>query len=59
MPWDCAAGQLLIKEAGGVITNFGGGEDILTHGNIVAGNPQMHARLLKMTREVFSGALDE
>jgi myo-inositol-1(or 4)-monophosphatase len=59
MPWDCAAGALMIKEAGGVITNFGGGDDILTHGNIVAGNPQMHARLLKMTREVFAGVLDE
>jgi len=59
MPWDCAAGALMIKEAGGIITNFGGGDEILTHGNIVAGNPQMHARLLKMTKEVFAGTLDE
>jgi myo-inositol-1(or 4)-monophosphatase len=59
MPWDCAAGALMIKEAGGVITNFGGGDEIFAHGNIVAGNPQMHERLLKMTKEVFSGVLDE
>jgi myo-inositol-1(or 4)-monophosphatase len=59
MPWDCAAGAVIIKEAGGVITNFGGGDEILTRGNIVAGNPHMHARLLKMTKEVFAGTLDE
>jgi myo-inositol-1(or 4)-monophosphatase len=59
MPWDCAAGALMIKEAGGIITNFGGDDDILTHGNIVAGNPQMHARLFKMVKEVFAGILDE
>jgi|WetSurMetagenome_2_1015567.scaffolds.fasta_scaffold01263_2 myo-inositol-1(or 4)-monophosphatase len=59
MPWDCAAGAVIIKEAGGIITNFGGGDDILTHGNIVAGNPRMHERLLKMVKEVFAGELDE
>jgi myo-inositol-1(or 4)-monophosphatase len=58
-PWDCAAGAVIIKEAGGVITNFGGGDDILTRGNIVAGNPAIHARLLAMVKGVFRGVLDE
>ena len=58
-PWDAAAGALMIKEAGGIITNFGGGEDFLVPGNIVAGNPVMHALLLGMVKEVFAGVLDK
>ena len=58
-PWDCAAGALIIKEAGGIITNFGGGDDILATGNIVAGNPVMHEKLLNMVKEVFAGVLDK
>jgi myo-inositol-1(or 4)-monophosphatase len=58
-PWDCAAGALMIKEAGGIITNFGGGDDIFATGNIVAGNPLMHELLMKMTKDVFTGILDK
>jgi myo-inositol-1(or 4)-monophosphatase len=58
-PWDAAAGALMIKEAGGIITDFGGGEDFLVPGNIVAGNPVMHAMLLDMVKEVFAGVLDK
>lgn len=58
-PWDSAAGALMIMEAGGVITDFGGGEDFLIPGNIVAGNPVMHALLLDMVKEVFAGVLDK
>ncbi len=58
-PWDAAAGALMIKEAGGIITNFGGGEDFLVPGNIVAGNSVMHALLLDMVKEVFAGVLDK
>lgn len=58
-PWDCAAGSLMIKEAGGVITNFGGGEEILSTGNIVAGNASIHAVLQGKVKEVFAGILDK
>jgi myo-inositol-1(or 4)-monophosphatase len=58
-PWDAAAGALMITEAGGVITNFGGGKDFLVPGNIVAGNPIMHSLLLNMVKEVFAGVLDK
>ena len=37
-PWDIAAGALLVEEAAGVVTDFNGGNDYLTTGNIVAGN---------------------
>lgn len=46
-PWDIAAGSLLIKEAGGIVTDFNGGEDFLKSGNIIAGNPKALKALFK------------
>jgi len=46
-PWDVAAGILIIREAGGVVTDFDGKPAPVAHGPIVAGNPTMHAWLLK------------
>lgn len=45
-PWDIAAGTLLVREAGGVVTNYAG-DDLDLSGNIsiIAGNPAMHAIL--------------
>lgn len=47
-PWDMAAGMLLIQEAGGLVTDFEGGENVLGSGNIVGGNPKIFAQLLKI-----------
>lgn len=58
-PWDCAAGSLMIKEAGGVITDFGAGDDFLSIGNIVAGNAFIHAALQYKVKGVFAGMLDK
>jgi myo-inositol-1(or 4)-monophosphatase len=44
-PWDIAAGTLMIREAGGVVTDLAGSSDVVKHGSIVAGNPQIHAWL--------------
>jgi len=52
-PWDIAAGSLLIREAGGTVTDFRGGPEYLTTGNIVAGTPSIHGELLKEVRGVF------
>jgi myo-inositol-1(or 4)-monophosphatase len=49
-PWDIAAGSLLIKEAGGMVTDINGGEDFLQSGNVVAGNPKILKQLLKIIR---------
>lgn len=57
-PWDIAAGSLLIQEAGGVVTDFGGGGDFLATGNIVAGSPAVHGELLKEVRNIFKGIID-
>ncbi|MEK7402497.1 MAG: inositol monophosphatase family protein [Gemmatimonadota bacterium] len=49
-PWDVAAGILIIREAGGVVTDFKGNPAPVAHGPIVAGNPTMHAWLLAQLR---------
>ncbi len=46
--WDIAAGALLIEEAGGLIGDFAGGQRFLATGNVVAGNPQIYARMLPL-----------
>ncbi len=45
--WDVAAGILMIREAGGVVTDFDGNPAPVAHGPIVAGNPAMHEWLLR------------
>lgn len=44
--WDIAAGALMIKEAGGMASDFKGTHQFLESGNIVAGNPSIHKALL-------------
>jgi myo-inositol-1(or 4)-monophosphatase len=45
--WDMAAGALLVKEAGGLVTDFDGGDQYLDKGRIVAGTPKIFTHLLK------------
>lgn len=54
-PWDIAAGSLIVEEAGGVVTDFRGGHEYMSTGNIVAGNPAAHRELLGEIKEVFPG----
>jgi myo-inositol-1(or 4)-monophosphatase len=52
-PWDIAAGTLLIREAGGIVTRPDGSADVLAsspNGSIVAGNAAMHRWLLELLR---------
>jgi myo-inositol-1(or 4)-monophosphatase len=46
--WDIAAGALIIREAGGRISDFRGGDGYLESGNVVAGNPKVYAALSKL-----------
>jgi myo-inositol-1(or 4)-monophosphatase len=41
-PWDVAAGILLVREAGGVVTDLHGAPARVAHTGIIAGNPHMH-----------------
>jgi myo-inositol-1(or 4)-monophosphatase len=46
-PWDIAAGELLVRESGGLVTDFAGGNDPLLSGEIVAGSPRVVQALVK------------
>ncbi len=43
--WDIAAGALIIREAGGRISDFQGGDGYLESGHVVAGNPKIYGAL--------------
>lgn len=46
-PWDVAAGAIIIREAGGIVTDWEGNDNWLLGRRFVAGNPDIHAYLLK------------
>src|SRR5580693_5231488 len=46
--WDMAAGQIIVREAGGIVSGFEGNDDALTSGNVICGNEYVHAELLKI-----------
>lgn len=48
-PWDVAAGALIVKEAGGVISDFKKGNNWLFGKEIVAGNFGLHSEMIKVT----------
>lgn len=50
-PWDLAAGVLLVREAGGIVTTLDGAPCPVAETSVVAGNPVMHSWLLETLRE--------
>ncbi len=48
LPWDIAAGCLLITEAGGLVGDLSGGESYLKTGNLVAGTPKVFSQILQV-----------
>ena len=46
-PWDIAAGALLVQEAGGMVSDFDGGNDYLSSGNTLAANPALLKKMLE------------
>lgn len=48
MPWDAAAGSLLITEAGGLVGDFKGDSDYLFQENIIAGSPKIFGQLVNV-----------
>lgn len=49
-PWDFAAGVLLVREAGGMVTDIAGGERFLETGNVIAGSLKVHNAMLRCIR---------
>lgn len=54
--WDVAAGILLIREAGGFVSDFAGGQDVLNAGSLVAGNELIQRALLKTIKRPLSAS---
>ena len=48
--WDMAAGSLLVREAGGIVTTAAGEPCAVAETSLVCGNPTMHAWLLDTLR---------
>ncbi|HUD50252.1 inositol monophosphatase family protein [Parvibaculum sp.] len=57
-PWDMAAGIVIVREAGGFVSDINGREDMLTTGGVIAGNDMLRAQLetvLKRARAKAQG----
>jgi myo-inositol-1(or 4)-monophosphatase len=53
-PWDMAAGTLIVREAGGVVTRFDGGEFRLDGRQILAANSRLHEAMRRVIAEVVA-----
>jgi myo-inositol-1(or 4)-monophosphatase len=49
--WDVAAGILIVREAGGVVTDMDGGQKMLESGDILSSNEALHPQYLKLLRD--------
>ena len=50
-PWDIAAGMLLVREAGGYVSDLAGGRSMMTSGDVLAANDHLHLPLAAIIRE--------
>ena len=55
--WDFAAGALLVREAGGVVTDLAGGDRFLQTGNVIAGSVKVHKAMQEQIRPFLSERL--
>jgi len=51
-PWDVAPGYLLVREAGGVVTDYAGTAGAIWNGQVIAGNENIQGQLLKIVKAV-------
>jgi len=49
-PWDMAAGQIMVREAGGIVSGLAGDDDPLKTGDVICGNEYIHADLAKILK---------
>ena len=50
-PWDMLAGELMIREAGGIVCDLDGGHNYIQSGNITAGAPKVLKQMLPVMRK--------
>lgn len=54
--WDIAAGVLLVREAGGIVSDLDGRDDPLKNGDVLAANEALHPQLMKILRDAWPKA---
>jgi myo-inositol-1(or 4)-monophosphatase len=52
-PWDLAAGLLLVREAGGFVSDLAGGQGMMTSGDVLAANGHLHLPLAALIKEAM------
>jgi myo-inositol-1(or 4)-monophosphatase len=52
-PWDIAAGMLLVREAGGFVSDYRGGDRMVEREEVIAGNDGLHSRLHRLVAEAI------
>jgi myo-inositol-1(or 4)-monophosphatase len=57
-PWDVAAGSLIVKEAGGHISDFTGGPFTIWGGETLASNGLIHGEMTEVMREIKASNCD-
>jgi myo-inositol-1(or 4)-monophosphatase len=55
-PWDIAAGLLLVREAGGFVSDLAGGQTMMTSGDVLAANGHLHLPLAALLKEAMRRA---
>ena len=50
-PWDMAAGIVMVREAGGTITDLDGGVDMMATGGLIAANANIHKGVLQLLKD--------
>ena len=55
--WDFAAGALIVREAGGTVTDIRGGDRYLESGNVIAGGIRVHGEMVKRIKPNLPGSL--
>jgi myo-inositol-1(or 4)-monophosphatase len=53
LPWDIAAGLLLVREAGGYVSDLTGGHEMMKSGDVLAANDHLHLPLAALIREAM------
>jgi myo-inositol-1(or 4)-monophosphatase len=54
-PWDIAAGEILIREAGGLMADFAGGPGFWERGNVLAGAPALVEEMIALAAPALAG----
>lgn len=56
-PWHSAAGELMVKEAGGMVVDFAGGNNYNQSGNLICGAPKLTQAIIREIRPVLTESL--